>query len=189
MTVLVGQFSLLLRHVYHVLYDCTCRSVFTTTETRLSCIIWLLVGQYSLLLRHVYLVLYDYLYVSIHYYRDTSILYYMTVLVDQCSLLLRHVYLVLYDYLYVSIHYYWDTSILYYMTVLVSSNHFIICFIQFNWREQRNLHFRHAVSVTFRCVIVMATVNSAQCSNVMMIICDKNTWKQETRENQNKFCC
>jgi hypothetical protein len=34
----------------------------------------------------------------------------------------------------------------------------------------------------------MATVNSTHCSNVMMIICDKNTWKQETRENQNKFC-
>ena len=61
------------------------------------------------------------------------------------------------------------------MKINVSSNHFIICFIQFNWRELRNLHFRHAVSVTFRCVIVMATVNSAHCSNVMMIICDKNT--------------
>jgi hypothetical protein len=114
------------------------------------------------------------------------------------------------------------------MKINVSSNHFIICFIQFNWREQpdfplkigydvpntikiranqlqsitqcnantdlnfrlkfskttwpteqvnwreqRNLHFRHAVSVTFRCVIVMATVSSAHCSNVMMIICDK----------------
>ena len=40
MTVLVDQCSLLLRHVYLVLCDCTCRSVFTTTETRLSCIIW-----------------------------------------------------------------------------------------------------------------------------------------------------
>ena len=59
MTVLVDQYSLLLRHIYLVLYDSTCRSVFTTTETRLSCIIWLLVDQYSLLLRHVYLVLYD----------------------------------------------------------------------------------------------------------------------------------
>jgi hypothetical protein len=61
MTVLVGQYSLLLRHVYLVLYDCTCRSVFTTTETRLSILYYMtvLVGQYSLLLRHVYLVLYD----------------------------------------------------------------------------------------------------------------------------------
>ena len=36
-------------------------------------------------------------------------------------------------------------------------------------------------------VIVMATVNSAHCSNVMMIICDKNTWKQETREKKIKI--